>query len=158
MTKKILIGGILESRDYTLIKILGIVNEPGYAGKLLSELGTARINLEFIAESEDANGYGNISICMKSEDAENAIGVIRVHKNGNQPKKVGITKHVSAITVYGPHFRDKPAVSGQMCTVLGNVGINILGISTSISSICCLIKDSEFDGAMKQLLKVFQLP
>ena len=158
MTKKILIGGILEARDYTLIKILGIINEPGYAGKLLSELGTAKVNLEFIAESEDANGYGNISICVKPENAENAIRIIREHKNGNQPQKVEQTEHVSAITVYGPHFRDKPAISGQMCTVLGNAGINICGISTSISSVCCLIQDSEFDTAINQLLNVFQLP
>ena len=158
MTEKILIGGILESRDYTLIKILGIVNEPGFAGKLLSKLGAAQVNLEFIAESEDSNGYGNISICVKPEDAEAALDIICSYKNGNQPQKVSQTEHVSAITVYGPHFRDKPAISGQMCTVFGNAGINILGISTSISSVCCLIQDSEFDAAMKQLLNVFQLP
>jgi aspartokinase len=158
MSEKVLIGGILESRGYTLIKILGIVNEPGYAGKLLSELGAAHVNLEFIAESEDANRYGNITICVKPDDAPTAMYVIKNHKNGNQPQKVEQTKHVSSITVYGPHFRDKPAVSGQMCTALGDAGVNILGISTSISSVCCLINDSEFDAAMDQLLKVFQLP
>ncbi len=66
--------------------------------------------------------------------------------------------NISSLTVYGPHFREKPAISGEMCSALGEAEVNILGISTSISSICCLIKDEDFDSAYDALLSVFDLP
>jgi aspartokinase len=156
--KKLLIGGILEARDITLVKIMGILNKPGYAGMLLSKLGNEGINLQFIAQSEDIQGYGNLTLCMSPPDAVSALQIIKDHENEGKPQRVEATSHVSSLTVYGPHFKDKPAISGTMCTALGKGEINILGISTSISSICCVIREEDFEKAYECLLDVFKLP
>lgn len=156
--KKLLIGGILEAHDFTLLRITGILNKPGYAGMLLSKLGIVGINLQFIAECEDIQGYGNLTLCMNPPDAVKALQIIKDHEQKGKPQKVEATYHVSSLTVYGPHFKDKPAISGTMCTALGQGGINILGISTSISSICCLIKETDFEKAYAYLLDYFVLP
>ena len=81
-----------------------------------------------------------------------------MQKNGNKKQKTEKIPNISSLTVYGPHFREKPAISGEMCSALGKADINILGISTSISSVCCLIKDEDFERAYGALLEVFQLP
>ena len=156
--KKILIGGILHNHDYTMLKIVGLPNKPGFAGKILTELGRADINLHFIAEGEDAQGLANMTICVSPDDAKKAITIVSSQRNGDQQQKVEEIPHISSLTVYGPHFREKPAISGEMCSALGHANVNILGISTSISSVCCLIKDSDFDNAYEALLKVFELP
>lgn len=156
--KKILIGGILHNHDYTMLKIVGLPNKPGFAGKILTELGRANINLHFIAEGEDAQGLANMTICVSPNDAKEAITIVSSQRNGDQQQKVEEIPHISSLTVYGPHFREKPAISGEMCSALGHANINILGISTSISSVCCLIEDKDFENAYDSLLKVFELP
>ncbi len=152
---KILIGGILQSKNYTMLKVVGLPNRPGLAGQILTELGRANINLHFIAEGEDCEGLANMTI---PSDAKEAINIIRLQKNGNKKQKAEEIHNISSLTVYGPHFREKPTISGEMCSALGKADVNILGISTSISSICCLIKDEDFVRAYDALLKVFQLP
>lgn len=155
---KILIGGILQARNYTMLKIFGLPNKPGFAGKILTRLGRAKINLHFIAEGEDVQGFSNLTICINPKHAQEAVQIIKSQKNGNKEQNVKEIPNISSLTVYGPHFREKPAISGEMCSAFGQADINILGISTSISSICCLIKDEDYYRAYDALLKVFQLP
>lgn len=155
---KILVGGILLARNYTMLKVVGLPNKPGFAGRILTKLGRANINLHFIAEGEDAQGFANMTICIYPKDANEAVRIIKSQKNGNDKQNVDEIPNISSLTVYGPHFREKPAISGEMCSTLGEIDVNILGISTSISSVCCLIKDEDFDQAYDALLKAFQLP
>jgi anti-sigma regulatory factor (Ser/Thr protein kinase) len=149
---------ILQAKNYTMLKIVGVPNKPGLAGQILTEFGRANINLHFIAEGEDAQGFANMTICIYPKDAKEAVEIIKSQKNGSKTQSVEEIPNIASLTVYGPHFREKPAISGEMCSVLGKADVNILGISTSISSICCLIKDEDFDRAYDALLSVFKLP
>ena len=155
---KILIGGILQAKNYTMLKVVCLPNKPGFAGKILTSIGRANIALHFIAEGEDSQGFANMTMCISPEVAEEAIQIIKSQKNGNTNQRVEEIKNISSLIVYGPHFREKPAISGEMCSALGNANINILGISTSISSVCCLIKNDDFEAAYDALLEVFDLP
>ena len=155
---KILVGGILQAQGYTLLKIASLPNKPGFAGKILTKLGRANINLHFIAEGEDAQGYANMTICIYPSDAKEAVDIIKSMKNGNTNQKVEEFQNIASLTVYGPHFREKPIISGEMCSALGEAQVNILGISTSISSVCCLIRGVDFERAYDVLLEVFELP
>ncbi|MBL7059905.1 MAG: hypothetical protein ISS10_02780 [Candidatus Marinimicrobia bacterium] len=155
---KIQIGGILEVRGLTMIKVLGIPNQPGYGGKLLTMLGDANINLQFVAESEDMSSRANLTLCIAATQTKLALKLIENVKKNNGIGQINATTNVTALTVYGPHFREKPAICGRMCAALGNAKINILGISTSISSICCLIDDQKYLAAKNALLEVFKLP
>lgn len=155
---KIPIGGMIEIKDLTLIEILGIPNEPDSAGQYLTLLGNEGINLHFISEGEDSIGKANITACVDHDIATEALGVI--HNFEHLPESVIIRSrpNVMAITVYGPHFREKPAICSQMCHAIGQAGVNILGISSSISSVCCVISSLDYDRARASLLNVFQLP
>jgi aspartokinase len=62
------------------------------------------------------------------------------------------------ISIFGPHFGERPGVSGTMFTALAEAGINILAISTSISSLCCIIDESDMDEAVRVLEEAFELP
>ncbi len=60
--------------------------------------------------------------------------------------------------VYGPHFREKPAVAAHFCSAMGRVGINILGLSSSISTISAIIDIRDREKALDALMQVFKLP
>ncbi len=155
---KIAIGGILEVRGLTMLEVLGLPNKPGYAGQILTLLGDAEVNLHFIAEGEDSEGMANITICINPDRNQEALDIINNHKKDHYASIIKSRPFVSLLTIYGPHFREKPAICGRMCYALGKNNINILGISTSISSICCIIADDDFQHAYDSLLTVFTLP
>ncbi len=155
---KISIGGILKLQNLTLIKIMGLISKPGHGGKLLTVLGDANINMHFIAESEDISSRANLTICINPDKEILALDLIQKEKDTIGISDIVSVPNITALTVYGPHFREKPAICGSMCSALGSEDINILGISTSISSICCLIDDNDFSNAYNALLNVFALP
>lgn len=152
------IGGILYQNGLVMIKLLGIPNQPGFAGKLLITLGEADINLHFIAESEDTRNRGNITICVSGDQETMALKMLQEQSEPWEEIVLSSSRDVSLLTVYGPHFREKPAICGKMFSILGANNINILGISTSISSICCLVADADFEEAHAALMEVFELP
>ncbi|NQV36686.1 MAG: ACT domain-containing protein [Candidatus Marinimicrobia bacterium] len=155
---KLKIGGILSQKGLVMLKLLGIPNQPGFAGRILTVLGEENINLHFIAENEDIRNRGNITICVSDDQETKALSLLREHSQDWKQITLSSEEHISALTVYGPHFREKPAICGKMCSTLGLNNVNILGMSTSISSICCLISDQDYDKAYSALLDVFELP
>ena len=74
--------------------------------------------------------------------------------------KIKITKiaNVSVIGIYGPHFREKPILAALFCKILGNAGINILGLASSISSISSVIASDQLHHAKNALLEEFEIP
>lgn len=158
MSNKQKIGGILESSDLIMVSILSAPNQPGVAGKVLTCFGQNQINVEFITESENLEGTADITICFKS-DYQNKVrkllsemrGIVRARGDKWQDD-------ITILVVYGPHFKEKPAIAGKVCEQLGKYAINILGISTSISSISCVISSSKLKDAKMALLEAFELP
>ena len=65
---------------------------------------------------------------------------------------------VAIIGIYGPHFREKPSIAGRMCSALGRRKVDILGISTSFSSVSCVINNNKTEEAKEAILSAFDLP
>jgi len=57
-----------------------------------------------------------------------------------------------------PHFGERPGIAGTMFSALASAGINILAISTSISTASCLIDVYDMDEAVEVLQETFELP
>ena len=62
------------------------------------------------------------------------------------------------LSVFGPHLREKPKVPGVMFNALAGNGINVIAISTSISSVSCVIEAAYLDAAIQALQDTFEIP
>jgi len=158
MTGKVKIGGILETTDLILVSILSAPNHPGVAGKVLTKLGENRINIEFVTENENLEGTADITFCFKSEYKDRVKKLLAGIKGIARARGDKWYDNIAILVVYGPHFREKPTISGKMCAQLGKYKINIMGISTSISSISCVIRETDLADAKKALLEAFEMP
>jgi aspartokinase len=155
---KFKIGGLVENQNLTMYRMTAVEDQPGAAGEVLIEFARKQVNLEFITESSAKEGLAVMLICVKSQLAER-IEEYLIHNSGIR-EKLNITKteNVSMLGIYSPHFREKPSLAAYFCQVLGKTGINILGLSSSISSICAVIHKDEIEKARWALLEVFELP
>ncbi len=156
--QKIKIGGIIQKRSLAKIGIMSIPDRPGVAGAIFTTLGETGINVPFIVHNIDLNNLDNIVICVAQEDLMPALEALETVKEKLGAKEIVYDKEVGIVSIYGPHFGERPGIAGTMFSALASVGINILAISTSISSVSCLIDASDMDEAVKILEEVFELP
>jgi aspartate kinase len=156
--QKIKIGGVIQNRNLAKIGVMSIPDRPGVAGALLSALGEGGINVPFIVHNIDLNNLDNIVICVAQDDLPPALEALHRVKERVGAKEIVYDREVGIVSMFGPHFGERPGIAGRMFSALASVGINILAISTSISSISCLIDINDMDEAIVALEETFELP
>jgi aspartate kinase len=155
---KIKVGGIMKRRDLVLIGVMSAPDRPGVASAIFEAMGQAQLNAEFIVQCIDLNNETHVLFCVVEEDAEQVIGLLQPIANELRAKRVTITRPVAMVSVFGPDFRELPGIAGTAFGALARSGINILAVSTSISTITCVIDDDRFDQTVEALEGVFALP
>jgi aspartate kinase len=157
-SEKIKIGGIIQNRNLAKIGVMSIPDRPGVAGAIFSALGSRGINCPFIVHNIDLNSLDNIVICVSRKHLRAALKVLDDVREPVGAKEVVHDGEVGMVSIFGPHFGQRPGIAGIMFSALASVGINILAISTSISSLSCIIDVEDMDKAVDALGEAFELP
>jgi aspartate kinase len=155
---KIQIGGILEARGLRLVGLMSAPDRPGLAAAVFEALGGARLNVQFIVQSIDLCLESQIDFCLAEEDLEIAMALLEpVAAHLGAAIRV-YPESVVLVSVFGPDFRQRPGIAGAAFGALGKADINILAISTSISTVSCVIAEEHFGEAIDALRQVFDMP
>ncbi len=154
---RIKIGGIIQTKELAQVGITSARHET-LPGALFKKLGAEGINIQFIAESINGSGQKSIVFCIEQADLPATLKLIQL--GPDRIARDGILTHspVGIISVFGPHFREKPSIAGTMFSALENSGIRILAISTSISTLSCVIEENSLPKAVQVISEVFELP
>jgi aspartokinase len=155
---RVKVGGIMANTGLATVSIHSLPDRPDVPGMVLHVLGKRNINIEFVVHSLDVEGNGNMTFCIDQKSLESTLGVLEGVKPLIEAKGISYHPNVAVISVFGPHFRERPMISGLMFNALGEVGINVLAISTSISSCSCLIQADQTEDAMRALHETFEAP
>ncbi len=154
---KIQIGGILQSRDLALIQVLGLP-QPGLAALLLQALGERGISAQVVVQCRESGGGYALAFAVALAHQEEARRAVEEPARRAGAREVLVTAPIGMVAVFGPHFRDRPAIAGTMLSALGAAGVEVLAISTSISTVACIVAAEEMDRAVGVLEATFQLP
>jgi len=152
------VGGVLVAEDLGMISVLGASATPGIAGIVLDSLGARSINVEFISCCPDMGEGYTISVCVEMEEFDDALDAVEDVRDRVQAGQVSTTPDLCCVAVFGPHFREIPNVASQIFKAMAAVGINILAISTSISSVSCVIEQARLPEALESLRGHFEIP
>lgn len=158
MMRKITVGGIIESKGLTIIKVMGVPDRPGIAGRLFRELARLKVNVEFISSATDVGGTANLELCVSNADGDRIMQEFDTLRACVDAAKVDAVRDVATIGVYGPHFRETPDVAAHLFSCLAQREIQVLGVSTSISTVACLVRESELAKARDAICCAFCLP
>jgi aspartokinase len=156
--QKVAIGGIIQNRNLVKIGVMSIPDRPGVAAAIFGALGTRGVNCPFIVHTIDLNGQDSILLCVDRKRLKTALRALDTVKDEVGAKEVVYHKGVGVISVYGPHFSERSGVAGVMFSALAAANINILAISTSISSLSCVLDECDIDEGVKALEQAFDLP
>ena len=152
------IGGIIQRRDLARIGTLGIPKRPGTAGAILTALGSKGINCAFIVQMGNAEKQDNIVFCVAQSQLEAALDILKGVSDRVGAEAMVHGSAVAMLAIFGPHFGERPGIAGTMFTALAAAGIDTLAISTSVSTISCLVDAEQLDDAIQVLRETFLPP
>jgi len=155
---KIKIGGIIQNTSLAEVGVLGIPDRPGTAAAILGALGKAKINVQFVVQCIDMSHRDHVVFCVHEDDLDATLEIMNEVKEYICAECVVSQPQVAIVSIFGPDFRERPAIAGTMFEALAAQGINILAISTSISTVSCVIDSERMADAVTALKETFDLP
>ncbi len=158
MPAPIAVGGIMSNRRLCLVGVMSTPDRPGIAAQVFQALASTRINAQFIVHCIDLENQSQLQFCVASSDRPKVEAVVAPVAEALGAARVTLTEPVAMLSVFGPDFRERPGIAAHAFDALGQVGINILAVSTSISTITCIIDDRLYDQALAALHRAFELP
>jgi len=158
MTGKIAVGGITRTDDLVLVRVLGARRGPGLAGKTLSTLGSQGINIVCVTSFVDSDGRDNLCFAIAKKDLDQALGLLQTIKDQIEARGIDVKRRCCSISVYGPHFSERPAIAGRIFATTASAGIEIHLIATSFATVSFLIDETNADEAVGRLRETFLVP
>lgn len=155
---RVKIGGIIQGRGLAAIWVTGIPDRPGAAGEIFQVLSSRGINVEFIVHSMDQSRQGHMTFCVDRKDLEDSLSFLERHREEIGFEVTRYTRDVGIVSVFGPHFRERRGIASTMFAALGKARVNILAISTSVSTVSCLVTEQELPAALDALGEAFEIP
>lgn len=155
---RITIGGIMCNDRLALLSVLGVPDRPGVAARIFDSLGQEGISAHFVVQCIDHQGQDHVVFCVLREELDRAMQVARVGCESLGAGRVLARPNVASIAIFGPDFRQRPGIAGTMFSALAGEDINIFAISTSISTVSCIIDLDRLDDAQRILRSTFALP
>jgi aspartokinase len=158
MTGKIAVGGITRKDELVLVRILGAQPGKGLAGRALSGLGLKGINIVCVVSFLDDEGLNNICVAVHRDDLDQTLGILQGIADEIRPRAIKYQKGCTAVSIYGPHFSERPAIAGTIFDATARVGVEILAISTSFSTVSFVTNEEQADRAVAELHQSFRVP
>jgi aspartate kinase len=156
--EKVRIGGIKQNAHLSLLNVTAVPDRPGIAAAILSGLGKRGINVQFIVQCIDERQRDQVALCVDRDDIDAAGEVVSSLAPELEAGKVITQPEAAIVSIFGPDFRERPGIAGSMFHALAEREINILAISTSISTVSCVIHSDDLEPALIALRETFDLP
>jgi len=155
---KIKAGGMIQNIELAQVGVMAVPDRPGVAGAILNTLAQAGVNVQFIAQLLDLDDTAHVVFCVAQDDLATTLALLSDVRDEIGAQQVTHKGDVAIVSIFGPDFRERPGVAGAMFNALASADVNILSISTSISTVSCVVDLDEVDAAMEALREAFDLP
>jgi aspartokinase len=156
--KKIKLGGIIEHRDLNVLGLENIPDHPGVAGIIFQALGHRGINVQFIVQTLNRLRHSQVILAVAESEGREAMAVLEELRPRIGHPDLYLQSNRAIISIFGPHFRERPGIAGTFFQALGSRGISLLAVSTSISTCSCVIEAADLPEAVKAVSEAFELP
>lgn len=139
------------------VGVMSLPDRPGVAGTLLGAIGRRGVNAHFVVELTDHTHHSHIVLGVGETDLDLTLAAIGDIASDIPAAVVVHQREVVLVSIHGPHFRDRPGCAAEAFTAIAAAGVNILAISTSVSSISCLVERPNLNLVIQSLQHHFDV-
>jgi aspartate kinase len=154
-----LVTAVTHSTDEARVTLTGVPDRPGVAGRVLTALAEANVNVDMIIQNEPASeGHSaDMSFTVPRADLALAREQLEAIKGDLGFGQIVTDATMGQVSLVGAGMKSHPGVAAKAFTVLGDTGINIEMISTSPIKISCVISEDDVVRAVRALAAAFEL-
>ncbi|MGB8657654.1 MAG: ACT domain-containing protein [Candidatus Zixiibacteriota bacterium] len=147
---------IASNANVAKITLHSVPDRPGIAAEIFGRLGNEGFNVELVVSGISYKGREDISFTV----AENELGAVQtiMEKIRDEigAERVSTNTSIALVSIAGHQLSQTPGIAGRMFNSLSKSGINIDTISTSMSSVTCVVARDKGKEAVEALRKEFQ--
>ena len=148
---------LLSNTKVAQVTLHSVDDRPGISAELFGQLGDQGFNVEVVSSSIVSKGKADISFVVAEKELPAVLVLMDSLKKATNAQNVSRDSKVALVSITGHGLVQKPGIAGRMFKALSDAGINIQMISTSFSSITCIISDQVIQDAIKVLEKEFEI-
>jgi len=154
-----LITAVTHSTAEARVTLLGLPDRPGVAGRVLSTLADAGVNVDMIIQNEPVTEgrQADMSVTVPRDDLANAREALAKLQGELGFAGVQTDEQMGKVSLVGAGMRSHPGVAAKALTTLGDAGVNIEMISTSPIKISCVVREEHVETAVRELHSAFEL-
>ncbi len=154
-----LITAVTHSTAEARVTLLGLPDRPGIAGRVLSALADAGVNVDMIIQNEPVTEgqLADMSVTVPRDDLHDATDALEGLKAELGFGGVQTDVSMGKVSLVGAGMRSHPGVAAKALTTLGQAGVNIEMISTSPIKISCVVREEHVETAVRELHAAFEL-
>jgi aspartate kinase len=147
----------VANREITKLTLEGVPDRPGIAAEVFGSLGSQGFNIELVVSTGGSGGRADISLAVSRSDQEAAVRALDMIREEVGARSLAVNAKVALVSIVGQHLSTEPGIAGRMFRALSSHGINIEVISTSMSSVTCMIEEVRAEEALAALRGEFKL-
>ena len=155
---KVEAGGLIYKDHVGMVGLIGIPTHPGIGGRYFSNLADSGVHVELIVNLFDGDQCDHILVCVDRDDLDSALEITEQLRKTVGSQSIIHDRQVALVCISSLDFEESQVIAGHMFKTLGDHDINIQGISTSVSSVTCMIHADDLDQALTVLRQAFILP
>lgn len=147
---------IASNTNVAKITLHSVPDKPGIAAEVFGKLGDQGFNVELVVSGISYKGKMDVSFAVSENELTPIQTILEKVKDEIGAEKVSHTSSIALVSIAGHQLAQTAGMAGRMFNALSNAGINIDTISTSMSSVTCVVAKDKAQEAVDALRKEFQ--
>jgi aspartate kinase len=147
---------IASNTNISKITLHSVPDKPGIAAEIFGRLGTQGLNVELVVSGISYKNTVDVSFAVSESELKPVRTLLEKIKEEIGADRITDTSSVALVSIAGHQLSQTPGMAGRMFNALSRAGINIDTISTSMSSVTCLVTKDKAQAAVEALRKEFQ--
>ncbi len=147
---------IASNANIAKITLHSVPDRPGIAAEIFGKLGAKGFNVELVVTGISFKGRTDISFAVAENELDAIDTLLEKMKEEIGAEKISRTSSVALVSLAGHQLAQTAGMAGRMFNALSKAGINIDTISTSMSSVTCMLAQDKAKEAVDALRKEFQ--
>ena len=154
-----LVTAVTHSLGDARITLTSLPDRPGIAGKVLTALAEANVNVDDIIQNEPVSEdhRADMSFTVPKDDLHASVTALESIKDELGIGRIEVDEHIGKVSLVGAGMKTHPGVAAKAFRTLGEKNVNIEMIVTSPIKISCVIHEKDVGEAVRALHTAFEL-
>ncbi len=145
---------VLHHEHLSLIS-LSITN-PAFLSGLFEQLEEKEIKIKFLVSHNENDGRLHLIFCVERSSLKTTQNTILEFPL--EEDVLDINPEVGMVAIHGPHFAEEPGIINVMHSALSSQHLQVLAISTTLSTSYFILPAFEVVRALDILREAFEIP